>query len=295
MKPNIAFFDSGQGGLTIWEKVVADLPNIKTVYLGDNARCPYGNKSPDVIVEYTRQAAQFLKQQNAKFVAIVCGTASSVATEIIKNEFDFPVMGIVECFCEHTAKMIEDKNQTVVILATHFTIQSQKFQKELQKHGIVNTWAKACPLFVPLVEHGISEGPIMEHTFDLYLHDFPNHAQAVMLACTHYPRIINCLAKYLAKKTNRSVVLKTLDSEILLTKDIHTLSNDNPIYLLEASFAVTKAIQNFIQTSANKELFEGQEHHLYCTDDPNHFLNVAQNFTKQALPRPELVNIVNRK
>ncbi len=293
MFPNIAFFDSGQGGLTIWEKVIQLYPNLNTVYLGDNARCPYGSKSPETIIQYTRQAAQFLTKQNAQFIAVVCGTASSVAKDQIANEFQVPIVGIVEGLCEYAANHLDNKNRPVVVLATHFTIQSQRFQNELKTHNVHNVWAKACPLFVPLIEDGISDGPLVRYACERYLKDIPLDVKIVMLACTHYPRLINALSQYLTTKTGRPVILKTLEGEKLFSNLNQDAGHSDPIYLLEASLPIVNEIKNYITASENAQTLMDGRSKMFCTDAPVQFCEVAHNFTKLNLPKIELARIAH--
>lgn len=291
MYPSIAFFDSGQGGLTIWENVVQHFPSINTLYLGDNARCPYGNKSSATIVRYTHQAAKFLEAQNAKLLIIVCGTASSVATQSVQNSVCIPVIGIVEGLCQYAASILEDKSQTIAVLATRYTIKSQKFQNELKLIDVHNVWARECPLFVPLIEEGISQGDIVTHACDLYLHDIPENVKVVVLACTHYPRIVNAIGQYLNHKTKRSVILKSYDGDIIVAKST-SHSYDTPIYLIEASTPIIKSVEQFL--SESKQVFHTPAlHRTLCTDSPGQFEQVANHFTKLSLPKIEHVEITN--
>lgn len=289
MYPSIAFFDSGQGGLTIWENVVRHFPQINTLYLGDNARCPYGNKSPETIVRYTHQAAEFLESQNAKLLIIVCGTASSVATKHVQNLISIPVIGIVEGLCQYAIDMLADKSRPIAVLATRYTIKSERFQEELKKQGANSIWSRECPLFVPLIEEGISQGEIVMHACHLYLHDIPNDVKIVVLACTHYPRIVNAIGQYLSQKTRRSVILKSYDGDTVVARN-NEQSFDDPIFLIEASTPIIQNVSHF--------LAEGQygfdklgTHRTLCTDSPTQFERVANHFTKLTLPKIEHVQI----
>lgn len=284
-KPNIAFFDSGQGGLTIWENVVKHFPHINTMYLGDNARCPYGNKSPETIVRYTHQAGTFLESKNAKLFIIVCGTASSVATQYMQKTLNIPVIGIVEGLCEYAHDLLKDKSKPIAILATRYTIKSERFKQELNRYGIQNIWSRECPLFVPLIEEGISDGEIVHQACDLYLKDIPQDVKIVVLACTHYPRIVNAIGKYLTHKTGRSVFLKTWSEDVQISG---SSSSNDPILLIDASTPIIKRVEHFL--SQNEFDFEGQ-HRTLCTDSPAQFGKVANYFTQLPLPKIEHVEI----
>ncbi len=287
---NIAFFDSGQGGLTIWENVVKKIPTLNTCYLGDNARCPYGNKSEEIITKYTQEATNFLISENAKMIIIACGTASSVAANIVKKKHSIPIIGIVEIFCEYISTILQNKNLTVAIIATRFTIKSDRFVHELNKYNIKKIWTKACPLFVPLVEEGISIGNLADAACELYLWDIPSDTQIIMLACTHYPRLSLAIAKTVSKKLNRSVILKTHNGDWTLALIENQLRN--PVYLVDASISVIDQIEKFIYQ--DDELLASVSHKkrkTYCTDSPSQFTSVAKYFSKLPLGNIEMVNV----
>jgi glutamate racemase len=276
--PNIAFFDSGQGGLTIWEAVLKQFPKLNTQYLGDNARCPYGNKSEDTITRYASEAVLFLSTRNVQLLVVACGTASSVATTHLQTVFKVPIVGIVEGFCRHVSELLQDKTRSVAVLATRFTIKSQKFKTELALWNIKNIWQKACPLFVPLVEEGISKGQIVDSICDIYLKDIPKDVKVIMLACTHYPRLAETLAEYLENHLNRSVIYKTVDADLVLSKRIK--SHEDPIYLVDPSTSIIKYVEKFIeQNDPNHSMLFDHEQHILCTDSPEQFEKVSHVFT----------------
>ncbi len=290
-KPNIAFFDSGQGGLTVWENVLKKFPRLNTQYLGDNARCPYGNKSAETISRYAAEAAFFLASRNASLLVVACGTVSSVAVRNLQSIYKLPIVGIVEGFCATVAQLLQDKSRPVAVIATRFTIKSQRFKEELSMHGINNVWDKACPLFVPLVEEGIATGNMVESACDMYLWDIPEDVKIVMLACTHYPRIALSLAESLERRTGRSVVFKTVDGDWLFK--LGKKDREDPIYLVDASNSIVTYVENFlIQHDASGELKNGGEQHILCTDSPSQFGKVARFFTNTPLHNVELVNIL---
>lgn len=291
MSSSIAFFDSGQGGLTIWENVVKRFPAINTLYLGDNARCPYGNKSPETIIRYTHQAAKFLESKNAKLLIIVCGTASSVATQYVQNALQIPVIGIVEGLCQYAISLLDDKSSPIAVLATRYTIKSQRFENELKAMGASNVWSRECPLFVPLIEEGISQGDLVRHACDLYLHDIPENVKIVLLACTHYPRIVGAIGSYLTNKIKRPVILKSYHGDVLVADSIDRVSNE-PIYLIEASAPIIKNVEQFLVDS--KQSFQDIGiHRTFCTDSPRQFERVANHFTDLLLPKIEHVEITD--
>lgn len=287
--PNIAFFDSGQGGLTVWESVSTAFPNLNTHYLGDTGRFPYGTRSPDLICQYTHEGLSFLVQQGAQFVVVACGTASCLAVARVRDRFPVPVIGIVEGFCRSVVPLLRDKDDLVAVLATRFTVQSQRYEQELQSLGFHRVWSRACPLWAPIVEEGLMEGPLVEHACEMYLSDIPKDVRVVMLGCTHYPRMVLPIAQNLTRTCGRSVIFRSVQGDWLLTRGQH----GDPIYLTEASSFVVQAIGDFLQQHPNAQLHQGQQR-FFCTDDPARFGVAARVFTSRTLASVEKVHIYDR-
>ncbi|RDB36002.1 glutamate racemase [Spirobacillus cienkowskii] len=289
IKPNIAFFDSSQGGLTVWESVLKRFPQLNTQYLGDNARCPYGNKSQETITRYAIEAANFLEKRNAILLVIACGTASSVAAKQLQKQFSMPVIGIVEGFCKFVSEILTDKLRTVAVLGTHFTIRSARFAEELKLLGIAKVWSKACPLFVPLVEEGITTGSIVDSTCEMYLCEIPEDTKVVMLACTHYPRLAFSIADYLEKKLGKTVVYKTIHGDWVMK--LGRKATDDPVYLVESSLPIVNFVTQFIKNNNFENILFTEECSVMCTDSPEQFESIARFFTSIPLPKVESVEI----
>jgi glutamate racemase len=288
--PNIAFFDSSQGGLTVWENVLKRFPKLNTQYLGDNARCPYGNKSKETITRYASEAALFFANRNALLLIVACGTASSVAALELQHLFKLPIIGIVEGFCRFVAEILNDKSCTVVVLGTKFTVKSNRFNDELASNGIQKIWARACPLFVPLVEEGISKGPMVDAACDMYLWDIPEDTKIVMLACTHYPRLVLPIAESIERRLGRTVKYKTIDGDwILIIGKSNTI---DPIYIIESSLPIVNFVSQFVLQNefVNESLYKGEKR-ILCTDSPEQFESIARFFTSIPLPKVEAVEI----
>lgn len=284
----IAFFDSGQGGLTVWESVVGRYPHLNTIYLGDNARYPYGNKGADTVTRYASEAILFLAAQKAELIVVACGTASSVAVARLKQVFRLPVVGIVEGFCAEAATL-SIKSRRVAVLGTRFTVASGRFEAVLKESGVENVWQRACPLFVPLVEEGVSRGEIAEAACRMYLSDMPDDVDVVMLACTHFPRFAGAIANTLGLLKNRSVVLRSTEGEITLFTS--SSSSHSPIVLLDSSSSVLASVEAFLGSCGNSDEFQGGECSLFCTDAPARFAQVAQLFANKELPQPKLISL----
>lgn len=287
--PNIAFFDSGQGGLTIWENVLRKFPKINAQYIGDNGRCPYGNRSNEIISQYASEAFTFLAARNAVLILVVCGTVSSVGIHNLQQKYNLPIVGIIEGFCQFVAEILEDKTRCVAVVATRFTIKRKKFIEELNSHGIKNVWDKACPLFVPLVEEGIATGSMVESACDMYLWDIPTNVKVVMLACTHYPRIALPIAESLFRLTGRSVIFKAIDGDWLLKLG----EGEDPIFLVDASNSIVKHVDNFLKKfDPHNNVLQHSEQRVLCTDAPEQFERAARFFTNNPLKNVEAVNIL---
>lgn len=197
VKGSIGFFDSGYGGLTILKSVASLLPEFKYVYLGDNARAPYGNKSFDLIHEYTLEGVAFLFSQGCELVILACNTASAKALRTIQRH-DLPrfapekrVLGVIRPSAEEIGAY--SKSGFVGILGTEGTINSQSYVLELKKTS-PNTKViqHACPLWVPLIEEEaydtVAGRMIIAKDLEALFHE-NDRIDTIVLACTHYPII----------------------------------------------------------------------------------------------------------
>jgi len=282
---NIAFFDSGQGGLTVWESVVQLFPTLNTVYLGDNARYPYGNKSADIITKYASESLFWLARHGAGMIVVACGTASSVAVDVLKPIFKIPVIGIVDGFCD-VAVEEGKKHGRIGVLGTRFTVSSGTLAGEIKKLGGDDPWQKACPLFVPLVEEGLKEGPLVEETVKMYLEDIPEDLGVLMLACTHFPRLRKGIAKVLHEKTKRTVLgYDSLGVDVLYSGS----PSQKPIVLMDSSISIVSHVKAFLHSQPQKDLYFESLKKVYCTDSPERFFDVARLFTSISLPPIEKV------
>lgn len=196
-KNPIGVFDSGYGGLTILSEIRRLMPEYDYLYLGDNARAPYGNRSFDVVYEYTLEAVKLLFDQGCHLVILACNTASAKALRSIQQQ-DLPalapnkrVLGVIRPSAEEIGRQTHSKH--VGILATEGTVQSNSYILELQKFApdiIVNQ--HACPLWVPLIENNKHESDagkqIIADDLNTLLKKDPE-IDAIVLGCTHYPLV----------------------------------------------------------------------------------------------------------
>lgn len=183
----IGVFDSGLGGLTVVKELHHHLPNEQVVYFGDTARVPYGNKSGPTIVRYSREIVRVLLKHKVKMVVVACNTASSLALETLKKEFDVPILGVIEPGARKAS--LVTRNKRIGIIATSSTVRSGKYVKRLKaidKH--IDVISAACPLFVPLVEEGWFNHTVTLQVAQQYLSGMKKHKiDTLLLGCTHYP------------------------------------------------------------------------------------------------------------
>lgn len=191
----IGIFDSGVGGLTVVREVMRNIPQERIVYFGDTARVPYGSKSKDTILKYSRQIIRFLRTQDVKAIVIACNTASAFALEEVKKELDIPIIGVVKpgakVACETT------KNKKIGVIGTDGTINSRLYSDFIhQQNPLIQVVGKACPLFVPLVEEGWLKDSVTVEIATRYLKELTEqNIDTLILGCTHYPLIRSIIGK----------------------------------------------------------------------------------------------------
>ncbi|MBQ4559373.1 MAG: glutamate racemase [Tyzzerella sp.] len=196
----IGVFDSGVGGLTVAREIMRNLPNEDIVYFGDTARVPYGSKSKDNIIRYSKQIIHFLQTKGVKAIVIACNTASALALDAVKDEFDIPIIGVVEPGARAALAVTETKK--IGVIGTEATVRSAMYEKIIQEiEPDVSVVAKACPLFVPLVEEGFKKHHVTDEIIDYYLSSFKEtDIDALILGCTHYPLLRSKIREYVGEK-----------------------------------------------------------------------------------------------
>ena len=183
----IGIFDSGLGGLTVVKELIHHLPNERIVYFGDTARVPYGTKSAGTIIRYSREIVRVLLKHKVKMVVVACNTASSLALDVLKKEFDVPILGVIDPGARTAVEVT--RNKKIGIIATSSTVKSGKYaQKIVQLNKNIVVTSLACPLFVPLVEEGWFDHAVTYQVAQQYLANMKkNKIDTLILGCTHYP------------------------------------------------------------------------------------------------------------
>jgi glutamate racemase len=201
----IGIFDSGYGGLTVMKEIVQRLPQYDYLYLGDNARAPYGTRSFDTVYQYTLQCVQWFFEQGCSLVILACNTASAKALRTIQQN-DLPrlapqkrVLGVIRPTAEIIGRFSE--NKSVGILATNGTVSSGSYPIEIEKFfPQVKVYQEACPMWVPLVENNEYKNNGADYFIKKNLHHIFEKGEdidVILLACTHYPLLKEKIEEYL--------------------------------------------------------------------------------------------------
>jgi len=253
----IGIFDSGYGGLTVFKEIYKQLPQYDYIYLGDNARVPYGTRSFETVYEFTKQCVFKLFDLGCNLVILACNTASAKALRSIQQH-DLPegkkVLGVIRPTAEVVDKF--SKTNKVGILATPGTVNSESYVIEINKfHPQMEVFQHACPFWVPLVENNelSSEGAnfFVEQDIKELLAKSPD-MDTILLACTHYPLLLPLIEKYTPKGIN--IISQ---GEIVAASLIDYLKRHPEV---ESQCSQTRSLQ------------------FFTTDDPLDFNNKAEIF-----------------
>ena len=241
----IGVFDSGVGGLTVAREIMRQLPSEHMIYFGDTARVPYGNKSKETIIKYSRQIVRFLMTKNVKAIVVACNTATALALQELQQENEIPIIGVIEPGAITAAHTRETKN--IGVIATESTIRSGMYTSFLRKlDPQITVVSKACPLFVPLVEEGWIEDRVTDEVIARYLHELKDYeVDALILGCTHYPLLRNAIGRYMGedvKLVNPAYETAKSLKELLTGHDLLNTGLERGHY----SYYVSDGVDNFI-------------------------------------------------
>jgi glutamate racemase len=260
----IGVFDSGIGGLTVVRALLEQLPHENIVYFGDTARVPYGPKSPQVVREYTQDDVDFLLSKNVKMIVVACNTVSAVALDVVQKRAHMPVCGVIIPGASDAVR--QSVTGRIGVIGTVGTIASNAYTNAiLQERPKSQVFAKACPLFVPLVEEGWTEHRATEMIALEYL--FPlmtKKIDTLVLGCTHYP------------------LLKPILKEV--TKGAVTLIDS-----AEATAAAVKAMlteQKLLNPSMQNPNVQ-----FFVSDAPDKFTSIGEKFLGRTLGVVKKVSI----
>jgi glutamate racemase len=258
----IGIFDSGFGGLTIFKSIEKALPQYDYVYLGDNARTPYGNRSQEVIYEYAKQAVDFLFNQGCDLIILACNTTSAEALQKLqqhylpKNYPDKNVLGVIRPLVEEAA--ITTKNNTVAVMGTRSTVESKSYIKELKKQDSkLKVIQQACPLLVPLIEENWEKRPETKMILKKYIRPLKNlQPDTVILGCTHYGWLQKDIQNYFGKR------IKVLDSSKIVSDKLVIYLNKHTQF---AQISKVKPPKRIFFTTESRAKFEASaQKYLGC-------------------------------
>lgn len=206
----IGVFDSGYGGLTILKAIRKQLPQYDYLYLGDNARAPYGPRSFNIVYRFTLEAVKYLFDQGCNLVILACNTASAKALRTIQQN-DLPhidptkrVLGVIRPTVEKIGEISHSGN--IGILGTSGTVQSHSYDMEIEKlYPNFKVFSQSCPLWVPLVENQEAENEGADYFVKKYISQLLAQSKdidSVILGCTHYPLLLDKINRYMPEHIN---------------------------------------------------------------------------------------------
>ncbi|UKP00111.1 glutamate racemase [Nostoc sp. UHCC 0870] len=243
----IGVFDSGVGGLTVLRQLYRQLPNESIVYFGDTARLPYGIRSQAEIVQFVREILDWMQQQRVKMVIMACNTSSALALEIVRAEYDIPILGVIL----PGAKAAVQQGKRIGVIATPATAKSDAYKHAiLEINPDVDVWQVGCPEFVPLIEQNRIQDPYTAEVARSYLEPLlQQDIDTLVYGCTHYPLlapVVRSLLPTQVKIIDPAVHVVTACSQEL---DLLGLTNTHPP--LPTRFAVSGSPQQFAQSGVN--------------------------------------------
>ena len=177
---SIGVFDSGIGGLTVLKEIRKVLPNEKIYYFGDTARVPYGEKTKELIIRYSKEIVEFLLEKDVSAIVVACNTATALALKELKEIFKIPIIGVIEAGARTAINTT--KNGKIGVIGTKATINSEKYTEEIK-------------LFNAEAEEGILNGKLVNQIIKTYLDDFNEKIDTLILGCTHYPLLKEAISK----------------------------------------------------------------------------------------------------
>lgn len=261
---SIGIFDSGVGGLTVLSELRKALPMEDFIYFGDTARVPYGAKSRDAVLQYSVEAAHFLREKGIKILVIACNTASAFALDYLKKDMDIPVIGVI--YAGAKACVRATKERAVGVIGTKGTVRSGAYERALLNlQPSLKIKARACPLFVPIVEEGLVNTDIAENVIEYYLGDFRNsEIDTIILGCTHYPVMMH-------------QIQKVVGDDIVLINPAYETAHGVQRIIEEEGFATSRERQGRVR--------------YYCSDDPEGFIEVGKRIVSMEKKEVELVEL----
>ena len=246
----VGVFDSGLGGLTVVKELLRQLPREKIVYFGDTARVPYGIKSRDAIVRFSRENTETLLKKDVKMVVVACNSSSSYAIPTLRRHYALPILGVIVPGAQKAAQVT--RNNRIGVIATAATIKSGQYTRNILKYKpAVKIFSQSCALFVPLVEEGwLDTGATRQIAREYLQHLKKAKVDTVILGCTHYPLL-------------RTVIQRTLGRQVTLVDSAHEIA---------------VRVKSMLEQSNMNRLHGKGGARFYVSDKPQEFGKIARNF-----------------
>src|SRR5690625_1174680 len=253
----IGFIDSGVGGLSVVKEVFKQLPNETVYFIGDSARNPYGSRTMAEVLEFSRELAHFLVNKGIKMLVIACNTATVASLDVLKEELDIPVIGVIEP-CSKGA-IHTTKNQKIGVIATTGTIQSKEYNKKIEAlNSAVEVQGLACQSFVTIVEENrLTDEEIKEEVAENLSAFQRFEMDTLVLGCTHFPLLASYIQEYVGEN----------------------------VQLVDPGYETTKRIKNFLMENdlANPGITQSKKHIFYTTGSVDKFKEIANSWIEDEL------------
>jgi len=258
----IGVFDSGIGGLSAVREIFRTLPGESVVYFGDTARLPYGAKSRETVTRFAMEIASFLVRQNVKCLVVACNTASSYALDTLTRSLDLPVIGVIEPAAR--AAVAKSPHGRIGVIGTLGTVGSGAYPAAIERIAVgASVIARACPLFVPLIEEGWIDHAVTRQVAEEYLLELRNgRLESLILGCTHYPLIAPLVGQLMG----------------------------STVALIDSGAEAARATAVLLAERGQLAAGSNPEHRFFLSDEPKNFARVAQAFLGRALPPTTIVD-----
>lgn len=257
----IGIFDSGIGGLTVVSQIMKLLPDESIIYFGDTARVPYGTKSDRTVLEFAWEDSRFLLQHDVKIIVVACNTASAVALEELNRYLKVPIFGVIKPGANTAASAT--RTGKIGVIGTQATVDSKAYEMEIKRlHPEYTVTSTSCPLFVPLVEEGWTEGEIPTNIARHYLEPLKRaKIDTLILGCTHYP------------------LLKPLLTAVL----------GPDVTLVDSALETAKNVADYLTEQKLQRETAGAEHRFFVSDLPRRFEELGRRFLGDSICNVSLV------
>lgn len=265
----VGVFDSGVGGLTVAREIMRQIPEERIVYFGDTARVPYGNKSRDTILRYSRQIIRFLRTKEVKAIVIACNTASAYALDTVAAESDIPIIGVINAGARTAVQAT--RNGKIGVIGTEGTIGSGIYTRVMkQMRSDIQVTGKPCPLFVPLVEEGLLHDSVTDEIASRYLSVLKGkYIDTLVLGCTHYPLL-------------RSTLRRLMGEDVVLV---------NPAY--ETAIELKQLLEERGLKRDGKEPVQGEKYQFFVSDLAEKFTSFATSILPNEVKETRKIDIEN--